>query len=55
MLREPQVRFMYLAQSILGIDSKLIYLSDSENTELQNLIEIEFNIPKDLGKTVNSC
>ncbi|MGE8207473.1 hypothetical protein ACQKP0_23590 [Heyndrickxia sp. NPDC080065] len=44
-LREPQMRFMYLAQSILGIDSKLIYLSDSEKTQSINKMEVKFNLP----------
>jgi hypothetical protein len=47
-LRVPQMRFMYLAQSILGIHSKLIYLSNSEKSELQHSIEIEFDMPKAL-------
>ena len=54
-LREPQMRFMYLTKYILGIDSKLIYLSHSANKELQELIEIEFGIPKELEQTVNNC
>ncbi|MEO2077403.1 MAG: hypothetical protein ABGX20_18880 [Bacillus sp. (in: firmicutes)] len=54
-LRVPQMRFMYLAQSILGIHSKFIYLSDSENTEFRNPIEIEFDIPKVLDNSVNNC
>lgn len=44
-LREPQMRFMCLAQSILGIDSKLIYLSDSEKTQSLKKIEVKFNLP----------
>lgn len=54
-LREPQIQFMYLAKSILGIDSKLIYLSDPENTDFQKLIEVKFDIPKGLENTMNNC
>ncbi|WML58647.1 hypothetical protein [Neobacillus sp. PS2-9] len=54
-LRVPQMRFMYLAQSILGIHSILIYLSDYEDTEFQQSIEIEFDIPKVLENTMNNC
>lgn len=47
-LREPQIRFMHLAQSILGIGSKLIYLSESEMTESQKMIKVEFIMPENL-------
>jgi hypothetical protein len=49
-LREPRMRFMYLANSILDIDSKLIYLSDSDEMESQKMIKVEFELPKDLEK-----
>lgn len=44
-LREPQMRFMHLAKTILGIDSKLIYLSDSDEIESQKIIKVEFEMP----------
>lgn len=44
-LREPQIRFMYLAKTILGIDSKIIYLSDSDEIESQKMIKVEFELP----------
>lgn len=50
LLREPQIRFMFLAQSILGIESKLVYLSDSETVPSQKIIEVQVDLP-DLNVT----
>lgn len=39
-LREPQIRFIHLARNILKMDTKLIYLSDSEEKEYEEVIEV---------------
>jgi hypothetical protein len=47
-LRDPQIRFMVLAKTILNVDSKLVYLSDSDEQESQKMIEVEFDLPVDI-------
>lgn len=43
-LREPQIRFIYLAKTILNVETKLIYLSDSELIQPQKTIQVETDI-----------
>ncbi|MCT8139957.1 hypothetical protein H1D32_21000 [Anaerobacillus sp. CMMVII] len=40
-LREPQLRFFYLAKQLLEIDSKLIYLSDTTTSVCNEQLTIE--------------
>jgi hypothetical protein len=40
-LREPQLRFMYLAKKILNVECKLVYLSETEHAENKTKVKIE--------------
>ncbi|MEH7114600.1 hypothetical protein V7124_19870 [Neobacillus niacini] len=44
-LREPQVHFMYLAKQIFGTESKLVYLSDIDNTVRTEIITEDLSLP----------
>jgi hypothetical protein len=46
-LREPQIRFMYLAKEVLDIESKMVYFCDkSDEIKVENII-YEFEIKID--------
>lgn len=48
-LREPQIRFMYLAKEVLDIESKVIYLCDKSNEIKVEDIICEFEIKTDFN------
>ena len=43
-LREPQIRFLYLAKEYFGIESKLVYLCDKSTEVKFEKINFEFDI-----------
>lgn len=43
-LREPQIRFIYLAKEYFGIESKLLYLCDKSTEVKSEKINFEFDI-----------
>ncbi|MFB9759255.1 hypothetical protein [Ectobacillus funiculus] len=45
-LREPQLRFMYLAKEILDADCKLVYLSEVENETRIETLNFQVNLPE---------